>query len=507
MRSESATAASTPTPAWQVAAKTCRRWLYLIHRWFGIGMCLLIALWFASGIIMMYVEYPELTEVERLDTLPQLPLAQLRLDATAAAAVLDATVEEFASLRLSTVLGRPAYQFQHADSRYSTVFGDDGTQLQDVSPSDAEAVALHSGFASAAAQASHAGQLDMDQWTVSSTLTPHRPLHKVALDDAAGTVLYVSSLSGQIVRDTHRNERFWNWLGSTIHWIYPWQLRRNGDLWVEIIIWLALAGMVAVISGGIVGWWRLRVRKPYRGQSITPYRGMYKWHHVLGLGSLLFLATFMFSGLMSMAPWGIFNNSSSPAPAFARYTGGAVSDLTSYPDLAVPAAALAKELKEVQWARLNGEPYLVLAYSATDRQVLGANAESWSAAQLQARMETAIPTLIPGTAVLRSEVLEHYDNYYYSHHNRYRPLPVLRVRFADPEQSWFHLDLSTGQLLDRQTHTDRVARWLYNGLHSLDFALLFQNRPLWDIVMILLSLIGLAFSVTSIWVGWRRLRQ
>ena len=40
--------------------------LFSIHRWLGIGMALLFALWFASGIIMMYVEYPQLTEAERL---------------------------------------------------------------------------------------------------------------------------------------------------------------------------------------------------------------------------------------------------------------------------------------------------------------------------------------------------------------------------------------------------------------------------------------------------------
>lgn len=491
-----------------VLAKTLRRWLYLIHRWFGIGMCLLIALWFASGIIMMYVEYPELTEAERLDMLPPLPLAAVHVDATAAAALLGAQDQEFADLRLSTVLGRPAWQFRAASGRLSTVFADDGTLLQGISAADAEAAALGSGFASGTSTATDLGAIEMDQWTVSSGLTPYRPLHKVALNDAAGTVLYVSASNGQIVRDTSRNERFWNWLGSTIHWIYPWQLRRNVDLWVEVIIWLSLAGMVSVISGGIVGWWRLRIRKPFRGQSVTPYRGWYKWHHILGLGSLLFLATFMFSGLMSMAPWGIFANASSPAPAFARYTGGVVRDLPAYPGFSPgPATALlAAGLKEVEWTRLNGEPYLILVYSSTTKQVVGTDS-AWAPAELRARVNAAIPALLPGTPVLGSEMLTRYDNYYYSHHNRYRPLPVLRVRFDDAEQSWFHLDLGTGQVLDRLTHTDRVARWLYNGLHSLDFALLFQNRPVWDVVVILLSLIGLAFSVTSVWVGWRRLRH
>ena len=54
--------------------KTFKRYLFLFHRWFGIAMCLLIALWFASGVIMMYVEYPELTEEERLAMLSEQPV-------------------------------------------------------------------------------------------------------------------------------------------------------------------------------------------------------------------------------------------------------------------------------------------------------------------------------------------------------------------------------------------------------------------------------------------------
>jgi hypothetical protein len=59
--------------------------------------------------------------------------------------------------------------------------------------------------------------------------------------------------------------------------------------------------------------------------------------------------------------------------------------------------------------------------------------------------------------------------------------------------------------VQRLTHTDRVARWLYNGMHSLDFTLLFQHRPLWDFGVILLCILGFAFSVTSVVLGWRRL--
>ena len=41
--------------AWRVV----RYWLYIGHRWLGIGACLLFVLWFVSGLVMSYVGYPE----------------------------------------------------------------------------------------------------------------------------------------------------------------------------------------------------------------------------------------------------------------------------------------------------------------------------------------------------------------------------------------------------------------------------------------------------------------
>jgi hypothetical protein len=52
-----------------------------------------------------------------------------------------------------------------------------------------------------------------------------------------------------------------------------------------------------------------------------------------------------------------------------------------------------------------------------------------------------------------------------------------------------------------------VNRWLYHGFHSLDFPFLYARRPLWDVVMIVLSLGGLASAVTSIVPAWRRIRN
>lgn len=49
-----------------------KRWLYLIHRWLGIAACVFFAMWFISGVVMMYVGYPKLTAAERWSHLPPL---------------------------------------------------------------------------------------------------------------------------------------------------------------------------------------------------------------------------------------------------------------------------------------------------------------------------------------------------------------------------------------------------------------------------------------------------
>ena len=82
--------------------------LYSIHRWLGIGMCSLFALWFASGVVMMYVEYPELTEQERIASLPALAATKVQFSLAQAASLL-AEQGAYSSVKLTTVTGRPAW--------------------------------------------------------------------------------------------------------------------------------------------------------------------------------------------------------------------------------------------------------------------------------------------------------------------------------------------------------------------------------------------------------------
>jgi hypothetical protein len=69
------------------------------------------------------------------------------------------------------------------------------------------------------------------------------------------------------------------------------------------------------------------------------------------------------------------------------------------------------------------------------------------------------------------------------------------------------VDPATGQIIERSTHTNRLFRHLYNGLHSLDWWWLWSRRPIWDITVITFSLGGLALSVLGVVLGIRRLRS
>jgi hypothetical protein len=102
-------------------------------------------------------------------------------------------------------------------------------------------------------------------------------------------------------------------------------------------------------------------------------------------------------------------------------------------------------------------------------------------------------------------IFTQYEPYYVDRHHQ-RPLPVLAVRLNDPESSLFYIDLKTARIVASYVHLSRWNRWLYHGLHSFDLPWLYSHRPAWDLVVLSLMAGGTALSLTSVVIGWRRLR-
>src|SRR5262249_22796820 len=115
------------------------RFVIFIHRWLGVTWCLLFALWFASGIVMMYWTFPEVESSDRLERSEALNASRVLIDPVDAWARLNEAAEPD-SLRLETFDGRPAYRFRSGRGQ-SLVFADDGQVLSTISAEIAARVA------------------------------------------------------------------------------------------------------------------------------------------------------------------------------------------------------------------------------------------------------------------------------------------------------------------------------------------------------------------------------
>ncbi|NER61748.1 PepSY domain-containing protein [Pseudomonas sp. MAFF212428] len=482
-----------------------KRYLYLWHRWLGIGTCVVMALWFVSGMVMLYVGYPKLTPREHLAHLPALSAQGCCIPLQEA---FKAGEPQPLRVRLSTVAGQPTYLFTYAGRGDIAL---DARTGERIAPTERERALASARQYAPQAEAQYQGEVQEDLWTHSRALDAQRPLHRVQLDDADGTLLYLCGQTGAVVRDASASERGWNLIGAWLHWLYPLRGIGLDGLWSNLVIYGSLAACVMAVLGTAVGVMRWRFSRPYRSGSRSPYKGWARWHH---LGGLLFGAlaiTWIFSGLMSMNPWRVF--SSAAALDTAAYQGG---PLEASAFAVTPAQALARfeaqgfNARELEWRLIGGVGYLVGQDGAGRTRVLSMRDGQVLERLPRALLEQAARAIEP---TLQVEQLEAYDFYYYARAEQSmlghleKRLPVLRVRFDDPAQTWLHLDLYTGEILGQLDQPRRASRWLFALLHSWDWLPLLVRRPLWDAWMIVFSLGGLVLSVSGVVMGWRRLRR
>jgi hypothetical protein len=508
-----------------------RRGLILLHRYLGIVLSLLFVVWFATGITMMYAGgMPRLTPQMRLDRMPGLDLEAIRLSPTEALNRADLSTTP-GRVTLLTVLGRPAYRFASAAGS-TTVFADGGDLLEEVDRDNATLIA--SRFMNLPKDKLQYVEFVTrpDQWTIAQGR--QMPQHRFRADDSEGTELYVSAELGEVSVVTTRKSRTLAWIGTIPHWFYFAALRRNQPLWYQIVVWTSALGCVLAILGLALGVTQFRGKRPLRLANVSsyiPYSGWMRWHYITGVIFGVFTLTWVFSGMLSMEPFGWGTN---PGLTIRRdaMTGGPV-DLSRFAsmDPATWSRLLdGRAIKEVEFARIQDEPYYVVRpghdpvqalerrerlhqpYNVTGRsdgervlvaaQSLQIRREPFSVDSLLTRLKSAAPDV----PVLESQLLPEYDSYYYSRGGQ-TPLPILRVKFGDPDRTWVYVDPEMSQVVARIHRIDRVERWLYNGLHSLDFSFWYNRRPLWDIGVITLSLGGLASSSIGLFLGIRRLRR
>lgn len=513
--------------------KSMKRWirkpLIWTHRYLGIALSLMFLMWFLSGIGMIYSRgMPRLTPEMRLARMTPLDLDAVGVT-PAEAASRAGLFGPAGQATLLTVMDRPAYRFDGRGT--DIVFADTGERFTELQLD--QAIRIGARFLGISEE--HVRYVDLltepDQWTL--TQGGQLPMYKFAADDPAGTEVYVSARQGEVVQFTTRRGRALAWISVIPHFMYFQALRTNTDLWLTIMTWGPGLGVVVAIAGLVLGVMHFRPRRPFRLRSLAsyvPYTGWLRWHNVTGLVFGVLALAFVFSGLVSMEPWGWTLRDESLSDATRQaFTDGA-GRLADYP--AIDSAAWSRlldgaQVREIAFTRILEKPYLVARNAQPtpaamgwpdgghqpyfvqrsvdpERTIVAANGQIQDGPIAVDTLLSRLRDAVPDATVLETAMLDAYDSYYYSREQR-SPLPVLRVKLDDPDRTWLYIDPYVAQVVGRINRGNRIERWLYAGLHTFDFPFLYNRRPVWDALIILFCLGGATISGLGVLLGVKRI--
>lgn len=467
-----------------------------------------MALWFISGIVMLYIGYPKLSPAEHLNALPVLSTTSSYIDVEKALHNTAQSIEPN-TIRLSSIAGEPVYLFKFPKIATIAINAISGERIDGINQQQA--------LKSARAFYDHSdphymGLIDSDTWTLSRGLNDERPLHVVKIEDDQQRLLYISSHSGLIVRDATLMERSWGWIGAWLHWIYP---LKTMPWWADMIIYLSLLATVMSLLGQYLGIKRWRFSATYPNGSHSPYQTAFaRWHHIGGLLFGFVLIAWIFSGLLSMGPWHLLANQSQlPIKKFENTSFSELKSPWPLTELLTKFNESGLAPKELTWHKINGQFWLT-AYNTTGQSRViplfgtGDVKSQIPIESLQKGLEN-----IASVQTFDHEWVHTYDFYYYGRQqqsmygNHTKPLPILRVKFSDPAQTWLHIDPASGEILANIDQRRRVARWLFNLLHSWDWHILLEKPLLRELLIIAFSLGGLVICISGIVIGWRRIKR
>jgi hypothetical protein len=472
------------------------RWLTWFHRWAGVVLCLLFAIWFASGAVLHFVAFPALANHDRHAASAEINLDQVLVAPSQAIAVVP-NPDDF---RLVSRSGRPAYLAQGSKGLWTAISGQTGEIVPDLSPADARATAENFGRAVAV---SVAGPFAYDQWVVHQHFDPFRPFYRVRLDDAQRTDLYISARTGEVLQRTRFTERAWNWAGAVIHWIYFTPLRQSWSAWNQVVWWISLAALLSSAAGTWLGTVRMIANRKAGRRGFSPFRGWMRWHHIIGLFASLIVITWMLSGWLSMDHGRVFSMSHASDIQMSRLSGTSIADAvksTAKESLAKVGAAT-----EITFNAINGKPFLT-AYAphSGDASVTFLDAAS---ATLPSVPETM---LLAGVRNVWSDArAAAYSSPYDGLYRLAESAGGDTAGFIGGDGSSLraYVDKYSGRFVAVMDLRRRSYAWVYYGLHTLEFPGLIEHPMIRTTLVLALLTLGFASSTTGIVLSVKRLQR
>ncbi|MFC5045110.1 PepSY domain-containing protein [Aquimarina hainanensis] len=462
-----------------------------IHHWLGSFFCVLFLCWFLSGFVMMYQSFPKLSGKERIS------LQEKGITGTLLSPFhifQKDSVQEITSLRLQQQLHRPVFHLKTTTGKTISRYADTGALL-DISSKRALDIATAATQIIAVSEITSLTKLD--QWIPRTHFLSHLPIYKITFEDPSKTHVYVSSLTGELLQKTTQKERFWTWLGAIPHWIYFRDLRVHNTLWYQLVTWLAFFGLIMTISGMYTGIIRYKKKPKKRFQRFK--NKWYNLHYYFGLIFGVFVCTWTFSGMMSMTPlnWTPSTSLSKTEQQLWKKHPFVLTDFEDITWQLFGQSSKVNTAREIVFSKFQGD-ILTHFITASNTHTSFLNTTDFS--YTKENFAAIIQLFSLKNKIEDISLLTEYDAYYYSRHNT-RKLPVLRINTE--QDITYYIDPDTASFLFKSSTKNKIERWLYHGLHSLDFSFLAWNRPLWDITLIFLLLGGTIISGTGVVLGWK----
>ena len=446
---------------------------------------------------MMYKSFPLLKKEGKIQCKKETSFTSKKILPPIAVFKLD-TIKTIHRLRINAILNNIVYHIETASGKLISRYAKNG-ELINLNKNKALDIAKNATNLESLATVNILNEVD--QWIPRPKYIKHLPVYKVEFNNKENTWVHISSLTGEVLNITTTHDRFWAWVGAIPHWIYFKDIRIHSYFWKQLILWLAALGLLMTITGIITG--LKRYKKKPKAKFKRFKNKWYNLHYYFGLGFGLFICTWVFSGLMSMTPFNwvpssSLNQQDKNVWQGQNFTLKSISnkDWANFKEITSKS-----NFKEIHFSLFNKNIFIEkFNQHTTENYCITSINYNPTNDQYIAKVNN-FNTKEKVTKLL---VLNEYDSYYYDQKN-IKTLPVIKI--ITNKGKYYYVNPKTNTVLLKSAKKNRTERWLYHGLHSLDFSFLSKNRPLWDIIMIFLLIGGTITCITATGLGIKFIKR
>lgn len=467
-----------------------------LHCRLGLVLGPAVLLWFLSGVVLLWVPYPSLTEGEWFSAAEALSTRECCVSFPSLVQQME-RLDGIESLRLRMVGDKPVVVAQSLNGSLAAVSADSGDLLASFTQEGIERIVQPF---SGGRMIEAVELIEHDVWTVHQRFDPYRPLWKVQLSGERRSVLYISSVTGDVVQDTTADERRWNLVGAVVHWWYwPW-LRRHWEWWDQVVWWVSGVGTVMVFAGSLV-LSRDCIRRGWRG-GLAEGRQVHRW---LGVIAGISACCWMASGWLSMDHGRWFSDGKVNAEDREQFMGGrlTVRDVEAMPDFST--IMVTGTVKEIRLIKLAGVVQIIARMSPAKQAVLTASSQADTPQDaVSDEVVRAAARSLLGDGVLTISKRGGNGSPSCSATDNDAELPFLQVETSGHESRGLLVDGRIGVAMERLDSSRRLYHQLFDSLHRWDVSWLSQHCDLRRMLMSLWCVCGAGLAGSGVWAGLRR---